>query len=114
MYMAVELVVGIGMGFIPYVDNFGEPIVRSYCRNCSVYLPAHLGGFLMGLLVGTTFYPVISTTKRHKSIIWAFRLAALPLVIILFVVLIHNFYTSDPYAGELVSLLIRCAVAHAH
>ena len=62
---------------------------------------AHLGGFLMGLLVGTTFYPVISTSRRHKLIMWAFRLAALPIVIILFVLLTRNFYTSDPYAGAL-------------
>lgn len=53
----------------------------------------------MGLLVGTTLYPVVSTSKRHKSIMWAFRLAAIPLAIVLFVVLIRNFYTSDPYAG---------------
>ena len=62
---------------------------------------AHLGGFLMGLLVGTTFYPVISETKRHKSIMWFFRLAAIPIAVMLFVVLIRNFYTSDPYAGEM-------------
>lgn len=55
----------------------------------------------MGLLVGTTFYPVISTTRRHKLIIWCFRLAAIPLAIILYVVLVRNFYTADPYAGEL-------------
>lgn len=55
----------------------------------------------MGLLVGTTFYPVISTSRRHKLIMWAFRLAALPIVIILFVLLTRNFYTSDPYAGAL-------------
>jgi hypothetical protein len=30
---------------------------------------------------------------------WAFRIAALPIVIILFVLLVRNFYTSDPYAG---------------
>lgn len=53
----------------------------------------------MGLLVGTTFYPVISVSKRHKAIMWGFRLAALPIFIVLFVVLIRNFYTSDPYAG---------------
>lgn len=56
----------------------------------------------MGLLVGMVFYPIISPTKRHKAISWAFRLAALPLVIVLFVVLIRNFYTSDPYAGKFV------------
>lgn len=81
-WMSVELLFGIALGYIPYVDNF-----------------AHLGGLCMGLLVGTTFYPVISPTKRHKTIMWAFRLAAIPLAVVLFVVLIRNFYTSDPYAA---------------
>lgn len=61
---------------------------------------AHIGGFLMGLLVGVTFYPVISETKRHKLIVWLFRLAAIPLAVVLFVVLIRNFYKGDPYEGE--------------
>jgi len=82
IFMSIELLIGIAIGYIPFVDNF-----------------AHLGGFLMGLLVGTTFYPVISTSKRHKLIMWTFRIAALPFVIILFVLLIRNFYTSDPYAA---------------
>ncbi|KAF9646113.1 rhomboid-domain-containing protein [Thelephora ganbajun] len=84
-FLAVNLIIGIAIGFIPctfHVDNF-----------------AHLGGFLMGLLVGTVFYPIISPTRRHVLISWAFRLAALPLVIVLFVVLIRNFYTSDPYSA---------------
>ncbi|KAF8641128.1 hypothetical protein AX17_000770 [Amanita inopinata Kibby_2008] len=81
-FMTIELLIGIAIGYIPYVDNF-----------------AHIGGFTMGLLIGTIFYPVISATKRHRLVIWAFRVAAIPLAIILFVVLIRNFYTSDPYAG---------------
>jgi len=80
--MLVELIVGIAIGYIPYVDNF-----------------AHIGGFLMGLFVGTMLYPVISTTKRHKLITWGFRLAAIPVAIILYVLLTRNFYTSDPYAA---------------
>ncbi|KAH9064136.1 rhomboid family-domain-containing protein [Lactarius vividus] len=82
-WMLVELIIGIAIGYIPYVDNF-----------------AHIGGFVMGLFVGTTFYPVISTTKRHRLITWGFRIAAIPIAIILYVLLIRNFYTSDPYAGE--------------
>ena len=68
-----------------------------------------MGGFLVGILVGTFFYPVISATRRHKLIMWIFRLAALPIAIVLFVVLTRNFYTSDPYAGEytLVTLVRR-------
>lgn len=53
----------------------------------------------MGLLVGTVFYPVISVSKRHALVMWCFRIAAIPVAVILFIVLIRNFYTSDPYAG---------------
>src|SRR5882762_8328351 len=74
--------------------------LRSRSELAKRALAAHLGGFLVGLLVGTTLYPVISTTKRHKIVMWTFRLAAIPLTIILFIVLIRNFYTSDPYAGK--------------
>lgn len=56
----------------------------------------------MGLLVGTTLYPIISVSRRHRLITWAFRLAAIPVTVILFVLLIRNFYTSDPYAGQYV------------
>ncbi|KAI0257471.1 hypothetical protein BJV78DRAFT_1366572 [Lactifluus subvellereus] len=81
-WMLLELIIGIGLGYIPYVDNF-----------------AHIGGFVMGLLVGTTLYPVISRSRRHKLIMWGFRLAAIPLAVILYVLLTRNFYTSDPYAA---------------
>ncbi|TFK30349.1 rhomboid-domain-containing protein [Coprinopsis marcescibilis] len=82
IFMTIELGIGIAIGFIPYVDNF-----------------AHIGGFVMGLLVGTVFYPVISQTKRHKIIMWSFRIAAIPLAIVPFIFLARNFYTSDPYAA---------------
>lgn len=69
---------------------------------------------MLGLLVGTIFYPVISETKRHKVrtnycpsraflhallqfVMWAFRLAAIPLAIVLFVVLTR--YASYLYSG---------------
>ena len=54
----------------------------------------------MGLLVGMIFYPIISETKRHKAIVWACRIAAIPLAVVLYVVLLRNFYKSDPYAGK--------------
>ncbi|KAH9004362.1 hypothetical protein EDB86DRAFT_3062642 [Lactarius hatsudake] len=76
-WMLVELIIGIAIG----------------------YIPSHIGGFVMGLFVGTTFYPIISTTKRHRLITWGFRFAAIPIAIILYVLLIRNFYTSDPYAA---------------
>ncbi|KLO14498.1 rhomboid-domain-containing protein [Schizopora paradoxa] len=82
VYMTVELIVGIALGFVPYVDNF-----------------AHLGGFLMGLLVGTIFYPVICTSRRQRLLMYGIRLAMVPIVIVLYVLLVRNFYTSDPYAA---------------
>ena len=54
----------------------------------------------MGLLVAMALYPIISPSTRHRTIVIALRLIAIPLAIVLFVVLIRNFYTSDPYAGE--------------
>ena len=56
----------------------------------------------MGLLVGMALYPIISPSTRHRSIVIALRIIALPLIVVLFVVLIRNFYTSDPYAGKFV------------
>ncbi|EKM83523.1 hypothetical protein AGABI1DRAFT_110173 [Agaricus bisporus var. burnettii JB137-S8] len=82
IFMFIELLISIAIGYIPYVDNF-----------------AHIGGFVMGLFVGIVFYPIISVTKRHRIISWTFKLAAIPLAVILFVVLTRNFYTSDPYAA---------------
>ncbi|KAJ3779127.1 hypothetical protein FB446DRAFT_711087 [Lentinula raphanica] len=82
VFMTIEFLIGFAIGYIPYIDNF-----------------AHLGGFLLGLLVGIVFYPVISVTKRHRAIMWTFRIIAMVLAVILFVVLIRNFYTSDPYAA---------------
>ncbi|KAJ7038285.1 hypothetical protein C8F04DRAFT_375518 [Mycena alexandri] len=81
-FMAIELVIGVAVGYIPFVDNF-----------------AHLGGFVMSLFVGTVFYPVISVTKRHRIIMTSARVLAIPVAVILFVTLTRNFYTSDPYAA---------------
>jgi len=65
----------------------------------------------MGLFVGTVFYPMISETKRHRLIAWSFKVAAIPAAIILYMVLIRNFYTSDPYAGMSQSSVIRCRLS---
>lgn len=34
IYMTVELIVGIAMGFIPYVDNFGELLPQDFEISC--------------------------------------------------------------------------------
>ena len=66
----------------------------------------------MGLLVGTVLYPIISATKRHRIIVWIFRLAAIPLAVVLFIVLIRNFYKSDPYAGNVVCIIFGIENTH--
>ncbi|KZT05852.1 rhomboid-domain-containing protein [Laetiporus sulphureus 93-53] len=81
-WMFVELILGIALGYIPYVDNF-----------------AHLGGLLMGLLTAMALYPIISPSSRHRAIVIGLRLSAVVLAIVLFVVLIRNFYTADPYSS---------------
>jgi len=82
LILIAELIIGIGLGYVPGVDNF-----------------AHLGGFFMGLLVSATLYPVVSPSRRHKAIVWGFRIATIPVAVVLMVVLIRNFYTGDPYAA---------------
>lgn len=67
----------------------------------------------MGLIFATIFYPVISPTKRHKLITWGFRIAAIPVAIILFVVLTRNFYTANPYAG-MRNVFVRCRLKYSH
>ncbi|TCD67090.1 hypothetical protein EIP91_000553 [Steccherinum ochraceum] len=81
-WMVVELVIAFAIGYIPFVDNF-----------------AHIGGFLMGILTGMVFYPIISASHRHRIIVWSLRAATTAVAIVLFVVLIRNFYTSDPYSA---------------
>jgi hypothetical protein len=53
----------------------------------------------MGLLLGLLFFPTVHPSRRHKLIVWGLRALALPLVIVLFVVLLKNFYTDDPSAS---------------
>lgn len=85
------------------VDNFGTYSLLAYTivqvthrSTCT----AHIGGFLVGLLTGIILYPIISPTRRHQIIVWVCRLVAIALIVVLYVVLIRNFYKSDPYSGE--------------
>ncbi|GAA5884983.1 hypothetical protein JCM6882_007180 [Rhodosporidiobolus microsporus] len=79
LLLIVELIIGIGLGWIPGVDNF-----------------AHIGGFLVGLLTAIVLLPVIHPSRTHKLVFVGLRLVAFPLIIVVFVVLTRNFYTGDP------------------
>ncbi|KAI8980745.1 rhomboid family-domain-containing protein [Trametes punicea] len=96
-FMVVELIIGIAIGFIPYVDNF-----------------AHLGGLAMGLLVGMALYPIISPSKRHRMIVITLRVLAVPLAVVMFVVLIRNFYRADPYAACSWCRYLSCIPSNAN
>lgn len=52
---------------------------------------AHLGGFAMGILLGTILYPSISETKAHRFALWGARVVALVLVIVAFALTTKNF-----------------------
>ncbi|GAA6047716.1 hypothetical protein JCM3770_001742 [Rhodotorula araucariae] len=79
MFLIIEIIIGIGLGWVPGVDNF-----------------AHLGGFLVGLLTSILLFPIVHSSRTHKLVFIGLRLVALPLVIVVFVVLTRNFYTGDP------------------
>ncbi|SGY68592.1 BQ5605_C004g02901 [Microbotryum silenes-dioicae] len=79
VWLIIELIVGLALGLVPGVDNF-----------------AHIGGFCMGLLTSILLLPIIHQTKRHRGIFIALRIIALPLAIVLFVLLLRNFYVNDP------------------
>ncbi|GAA5910983.1 hypothetical protein JCM8208_003948 [Rhodotorula glutinis] len=79
LFLIVEIIIGIGLGWVPGVDNF-----------------AHLGGFLVGLLTSILLFPIVHPSRTHKLVFVALRLVALPLVVVVFVVLTRNFYSGDP------------------
>jgi hypothetical protein len=56
---------------------------------------SHIGGFACGLLIAVLLYPAIHQTRRHRIVFYALRAIALPGVILLFVLLARNFYTSE-------------------
>ncbi|GAA5990644.1 hypothetical protein JCM10908_003168 [Rhodotorula pacifica] len=79
LMLVVEVIIGFGLGWVPGIDNF-----------------AHLGGFAMGLLVSLLLFPIIHPSRAHKLTFAGLRIVVLPLIIVFYVVLVRNFYTSDP------------------
>ncbi|CAB4431510.1 unnamed protein product [Rhizophagus irregularis] len=66
------------LGLIPIIDNF-----------------SHIGGFIMGILLGLVLMPTITFSKVHKRFNWVLRIIALPIAALLFYFLITNFYNND-------------------
>ncbi|CAG8527273.1 7047_t:CDS:2 [Acaulospora morrowiae] len=73
------IIISFLVGLLPFFDNF-----------------SHIGGFLMGLITGCVLNPTINFSKFHKRANWIIRIVALPISVLLFYLLIHNFYTTNP------------------
>ncbi|KAG0233611.1 hypothetical protein BGW41_001429 [Actinomortierella wolfii] len=73
------IIFSLALGLLPGLDNF-----------------AHIGGFLAGILAGLIFMPTIYFSKRDKYIKLGLRVIAVPLLALILVLGITNFYSGDP------------------
>ncbi|KAF9539669.1 hypothetical protein EC957_005129 [Mortierella hygrophila] len=73
--LSLMILVSFAFGLLPFLDNF-----------------AHIGGFIAGILTGLVFMPVVYFSKRDKYIKLGLRVIALPLIILLIVMGLTNFY----------------------
>ncbi|KAF9365536.1 hypothetical protein BGX34_009574 [Mortierella sp. NVP85] len=73
--LSIMIIVSFAFGLLPFLDNF-----------------AHIGGFVAGILSGLVFMPVVYFSKRDKFIKMGLRFIALPLIILIIVLGLTNFY----------------------
>ncbi|KAG0259761.1 hypothetical protein BGZ95_004591 [Linnemannia exigua] len=73
--LSIMILVSFAFGLLPFLDNF-----------------AHIGGFIAGILTGLVFMPVVYFSKRDKYIKLGLRVIALPLIVMLIVLGLTNFY----------------------
>lgn len=78
MKLLFVIIISLVLGLLPGLDNF-----------------AHIGGLIMGLLLGVLLSPNRLTASRRAIIFtWIARIAALVVIIVLYVVFLRIFYTS--------------------
>ncbi|RHZ44107.1 hypothetical protein Glove_759g20 [Diversispora epigaea] len=77
--LSLVIILSFSLGLLPGLDNF-----------------SHIGGFIMGVITGCVLNPTINFSKFHKRANWALKIIALPIAILLFFVLIRNFYATIP------------------
>jgi membrane associated rhomboid family serine protease len=70
--------IGLGVGLLPGLDNW-----------------THIGGLAVGTLCGMMLLPSIHTTRRHRLIVWFFRLVGAAVLVVYFVMLTLNFYGAE-------------------
>ncbi|ORY95152.1 hypothetical protein BCR41DRAFT_315099 [Lobosporangium transversale] len=73
--LSFMILFSFAFGLLPFLDNF-----------------AHIGGFFAGILTGLVFMPVVYFSKRDKFIKLGLRFIALPLIILIIVLGLTNFY----------------------
>ncbi|KAG0364771.1 hypothetical protein BGZ54_007170 [Gamsiella multidivaricata] len=73
--LSLMILVSFGFGLLPFLDNF-----------------AHIGGFFSGILTGLVFMPVVYFSKRDKYIKLGLRFIALPVIVLIIVLGLTNFY----------------------
>ncbi|KAG9320691.1 hypothetical protein KVV02_002921 [Mortierella alpina] len=73
--LSLMILFSFAFGLLPFLDNF-----------------AHIGGFFAGILTGLVFMPVVYFSKRDKLIKLGLRVAALPLIVLIIVLGLTNFY----------------------
>ncbi|KAG0319821.1 hypothetical protein BG000_003779 [Podila horticola] len=76
--LSLMILVSFAFGLLPFLDNF-----------------AHIGGFIGGILTGLVFMPVVYFSKRDKYIKLGLRIIALPLIVMVLVLGITNFYKGN-------------------
>jgi len=83
MKMLVVVFISLGVGLLPFVDNF-----------------AHVGGFATGLVAGLILLPSIKFNMKDRIIKKTVTILSIPLLIALFIYLYVSFYNSDSIKCE--------------
>jgi len=76
--MLFVVIVSLGVGFLPFVDNF-----------------AHVGGFFTGIIAGLIFLPSIKFNMKDRIIKKTITIVCIPVLFLLMLYLIISFYSSN-------------------
>ena len=65
--MLLLIAFSFAFGLLPAIDNF-----------------SHIGGFVMGIIMGLILMPTVNFSRNHKRLTWALRILAIPLAVIMY------------------------------
>jgi membrane associated rhomboid family serine protease len=83
MKMLFVVIISLGVGFLPFVDNF-----------------AHVGGFFTGIISGLIFLPSIKFNMKDRIIKKTITILCIPLLLLVMIFLNVSFYKSDAQRCE--------------